>query len=56
MYTRENFFEIFSLDTKAFVLDYSEEAQYWLQKNREDRERNKLKITDALIKKCANRI
>ena len=39
MYSATNFFEIFTIDIKFGVISYSDEAQYWIQKKKDDKSR-----------------
>ena len=56
MYRADTFFDIFTLDMQLGTLDYGDEAKYWVAKDREDRLRNKLKITPQVIYQSATKI
>lgn len=53
---QDTFFEIFNLDLKQLILEFSDEAQYWISKQKEDLKRAKQKITMKVLNRMASRI
>lgn len=56
MYDRDNFFQIYQIDVNMMVLDYNDESRYWIEKNKGQKQKKRLNISEAKYNHAAIKI